>query len=42
MMQAAFYAGVAITCSGTTAVHALSYPLAGGTTSRMALQMPLC
>lgn len=29
MMQAAFYAGVAITCSGTTAVHALSYPLGG-------------
>lgn len=24
-----FYAGVAITCSGTTAVHALSYPLGG-------------
>lgn len=29
MLQAAFYAGVAITCSGTTAVHALSYPLGG-------------
>lgn len=29
MMQAAFYGGVAITCSGTTAVHALSYPLGG-------------
>ena len=28
-MQAAFYGGVAITCSGTTAVHALSYPLGG-------------
>ena len=27
MQIAAFYAGVAITCSGTTAVHALSYPL---------------
>lgn len=29
MMTAAFYAGVAITASGTTAVHALSYPLGG-------------
>ena len=29
MMLAAFYAGVAITASGTTAVHALSYPLGG-------------
>ncbi len=29
MLQASFYAGVAITCSGTTAVHALSYPLGG-------------
>ncbi|MBQ3407483.1 MAG: iron-containing alcohol dehydrogenase [Lachnospiraceae bacterium] len=30
MMQiAAFYAGLAITASGTTAVHALSYPLGG-------------
>ena len=29
MQIAAFYAGVAITCSGTTAVHALSYPLGG-------------
>lgn len=29
MLLAAFYAGVAITCSGTTAVHALSYPLGG-------------
>lgn len=29
MLQAAFYGGVAITCSGTTAVHALSYPLGG-------------
>lgn len=29
MMIAAFYAGVAITASGTTAVHALSYPLGG-------------
>jgi alcohol dehydrogenase class IV len=29
MQLAAFYAGVAITCSGTTAVHALSYPLGG-------------
>lgn len=29
MMNAAFYAGVAITASGTTAVHALSYPLGG-------------
>lgn len=29
MMIAAFYAGVAITSSGTTAVHALSYPLGG-------------
>lgn len=29
MQMAAFYAGVAITASGTTAVHALSYPLGG-------------
>ena len=29
MLRAAFFAGVAITCSGTTAVHALSYPLGG-------------
>lgn len=29
MLLASFYAGVAITCSGTTAVHALSYPLGG-------------
>lgn len=29
MLKAAFYAGVAITGSGTTAVHALSYPLGG-------------
>jgi len=29
MMIASFYAGVAITASGTTAVHALSYPLGG-------------
>lgn len=29
MLIAAFYAGVAITSSGTTAVHALSYPLGG-------------
>lgn len=29
MMIASFYAGVAITTSGTTAVHALSYPLGG-------------
>lgn len=29
MLLAAYYAGVAITCSGTTAVHALSYPLGG-------------
>lgn len=29
MQLAAFYAGVAIACSGTTAVHALSYPLGG-------------
>ena len=29
MMLAAFYAGVAITASGTTGVHALSYPLGG-------------
>lgn len=29
MLMAAYYAGVAITCSGTTAVHALSYPLGG-------------
>ena len=29
MLLAAFYAGIAITASGTTAVHALSYPLGG-------------
>ncbi|NDL66660.1 iron-containing alcohol dehydrogenase [Anaerotalea alkaliphila] len=29
MLVASFYAGVAITTSGTTAVHALSYPLGG-------------
>ena len=29
MLMAAFYGGVAIACSGTTAVHALSYPLGG-------------
>ncbi len=29
MMLAAFYAGVAITASGTTAIHALAYPLGG-------------
>lgn len=29
MLLAAYYAGLAITCSGTTAVHALSYPLGG-------------
>lgn len=29
MLRAAFYGGVAITASGTTAVHALSYPLGG-------------
>ncbi len=29
MLAAAFYAGAAITASGTTAVHALSYPLGG-------------
>jgi len=29
MQVASFYAGVAITASGTTAVHALSYPLGG-------------
>ena len=29
MLLAAYYAGVAITRSGTTAVHALSYPLGG-------------
>ncbi len=29
MQVAAFYAGIAITASGTTAVHALSYPLGG-------------
>lgn len=29
MLMAAFYAGIAITASGTTAVHALSYPLGG-------------
>ena len=29
MLIGAFYAGIAITASGTTAVHALSYPLGG-------------
>ena len=29
MQLAAFYAGIAITASGTTAIHALSYPLGG-------------
>lgn len=29
MQLASFYAGIAITASGTTAVHALSYPLGG-------------
>lgn len=29
MQMAAFYAGIAITASGTTGVHALSYPLGG-------------
>jgi alcohol dehydrogenase class IV len=29
MLLASFYAGVAISASGTTAVHALSYPLGG-------------
>lgn len=29
MLLGAFYGGVAITASGTTAVHALSYPLGG-------------
>lgn len=29
MLMGAFYAGVAITASGTTAVHALAYPLGG-------------
>ncbi len=29
MQLGAFYAGMAIACSGTTAVHALSYPLGG-------------
>ena len=29
MLTGAFYAGIATTCSGTTAVHALSYPLGG-------------
>ena len=29
MMLGAYYGGVAITASGTTAVHALSYPLGG-------------
>ncbi len=29
MLLASFYAGIAITSSGTTAVHALSYPLGG-------------
>lgn len=29
MLLASFYAGIAITASGTTGVHALSYPLGG-------------
>ena len=29
MLLASFFAGIAITSSGTTAVHALSYPLGG-------------
>lgn len=29
MQMAAYYGGLAITASGTTAVHALSYPLGG-------------
>jgi alcohol dehydrogenase class IV len=29
MLIASFFAGIAITASGTTAVHALSYPLGG-------------
>ena len=29
MQIAAYYGGLAITASGTTAVHALSYPLGG-------------
>lgn len=29
MLLAAYYGGIAITASGTTAVHALSYPLGG-------------
>ena len=29
MLLASFYAGIAITAAGTTAVHALSYPLGG-------------
>ena len=29
MLIGAFYGGIAITSSGTTAVHALSYPLGG-------------
>ncbi|WP_028592865.1 iron-containing alcohol dehydrogenase [Paenibacillus massiliensis] len=29
MLRGSFYAGVAITSSGTTAIHALSYPLGG-------------
>ena len=29
MLLASFYGGAAISCSGTTAVHALSYPLGG-------------
>lgn len=29
MLLAAFYAGICIACSGTNAVHALSYPLGG-------------
>lgn len=39
MLVASFYAGAAITASGTTAVHALSYPLGGRYISRTACPM---
>ena len=42
MQTASFYAGVAITASGTTAVHALSYPMGGKYHVPMALQTPSC
>ena len=48
MLLAAYYAGVAITCSGTTAVHALSYPLGGkyhiphGVANAMLLMPVMC